>query len=182
MSFRTTTTQTKSGKTKPDRSRGRPFADLWERPGYLVRRLHQIHLGLFAEECGEFDITPIQFGLLTILTSGKALDQVTLSKAVGIDRNSGADVIKRLQRRGLLQRVASEQDRRAKLVRITDEGKSLVRKMQRHMERAQERLIAPLTPSERSLFNDLLQKVVQANNSASRAPIAGDFQGGREAI
>ncbi|MGO9774292.1 MAG: MarR family winged helix-turn-helix transcriptional regulator [Roseiarcus sp.] len=137
--------------------------------------MHQIHVGLFAEECKNFDITPIQFAILTVLYSGRALDQITLSTAVGIDRTSGADVIKRLVRRGLVERIPSTEDRRAKLVHITGDGQALVRRMQPRMERAQERLISPLSPAERAMFNELIGKIIQANNDASRAPIAIDF-------
>jgi hypothetical protein len=45
-------------KTRPGKEPGRPYADLWSRPGYLVRRMHQIHVGLFWEECHRYDITP----------------------------------------------------------------------------------------------------------------------------
>ena len=137
--------------------------------------MHQIHVGLFVEECRDFDITPIQFAILTVLYGGRALDQITLSTAVGIDRTSGADIIKRLYRRGLVERVASTEDRRARLVHITGEGQALVRRMQPHMERAQERLISPLSPAEQAMFNELIGKIIQANNDASRAPIAIDF-------
>jgi DNA-binding MarR family transcriptional regulator len=137
--------------------------------------MHQIHVGLFAEECKNFDITPIQFAILTVLYSGRALDQITLSTAVGIDRTSGADVIKRLYRRGLVERIPSTEDRRAKLVHITGDGQALVRRMQPHMERAQERLISPLSPAEQAMFNEMIGKIIQANNDASRAPIAIDF-------
>ncbi len=137
--------------------------------------MHQIHVGLFAEECRDFDITPMQFAILTVLYSGRALDQITLSTAVGIDRTSGADVIKRLYRRGLVERVPSTEDRRAKLVHITKQGQALVRAMQPNMERAQERFIRPLSPAERAMFNELVGKIIQANNDASRAPIANDF-------
>jgi len=137
--------------------------------------MHQIHVGLFAEECKNFDITPIQFAILTVLYGGRALDQITLSTAVGIDRTSGADVIKRLYRRGLVERIPSTEDRRAKLVHITGDGQTLVRRMQPRMERAQERLISPLSPAERAMFNELIGKIIQANNDASRAPIAIDF-------
>jgi hypothetical protein len=41
---------------------------LWSRPGYLIRRLHQIHCALFLEECRESGLTPVQYGLLTALT------------------------------------------------------------------------------------------------------------------
>jgi len=133
--------------------------------------LHQIHIGLFAEECQQFDITPVQYGLLTVLYSGNALDQVTLATEVGIDRTSGADVMRRLERRGLLVRVQSKEDRRAKLVQITDEGKALVRAMQPSMERAQQRLLAPLKAAEQESFVKLMQQLILANNSASRAPM-----------
>ena len=165
----------KKVKGKLGKEPGRPYADLWARPGYLVRRMHQIHVGLFSEECREFDITPVQFGILTVLYSGKALDQVTLSSSVGIDRTSGADVIKRLYRRSLVERVASTEDKRAKLVHITEAGRALVRKMQPHMERAQDRFISPLSVAEQSQFNELIGKIIQANNDASRAPIMVDF-------
>ena len=162
-------------KTRSGKEPGRAYADLWGRPGFLVRRMHQIHVGLFAEECKNFDITPIQFAILTVLYGGRALDQITLSTAVGIDRTSGADVIKRLVRRGLVERIPSTEDRRAKLVHITGDGQTLVRRMQPRMERAQERLISPLSPAERAMFNELIGKIIQANNDASRAPIAIDF-------
>jgi DNA-binding MarR family transcriptional regulator len=132
--------------------------------------MHQIHVGLFWEECHRYDITPIQFAVLTVLYNGKGLDQITLSKSIGVDRTSGADVIRRLYRRGLLKRVPSSEDRRAKLVHITSEGKALVRKMQPHMERAQARFVGPLTPAEQEDFMKLIEKVIRANNGASRGP------------
>ncbi len=165
---------TKTGKveknTRPGKTPGRPYADLWSRPGYLVRRLHQISIGLFAEECQQFNITPVQYALLTVLYSGCALDQITVSTEVGVDRTSGSDVIRRLGRRGLLMIIPSAEDRRAKLVQITVEGKSLVQKMQASMEEAQARLIAPLTPQEQMDFERIMQKIILANDSASRAP------------
>ena len=156
---------------KPNETKKRRrYADLWSRPGYLVRRLHQIHGGLFFEECRAFELTPVQFALLTILAGGQAYDKVSLSNAVGIDRTSGADVIRRLIRRGLIERVASETDRRAKLARITADGRRFVESMHPYMEQAQERLLAPLTPDERASFMALLNKLIRANNEASRAP------------
>jgi len=33
-----------------------PDMPLWARPGFLIRRLHQIHYALFFEECAAFDV------------------------------------------------------------------------------------------------------------------------------
>ena len=45
---------------------GLAFCDLplMSRPGFLIRRLHQIHIALFLEECAGVDITPVQYTLL----------------------------------------------------------------------------------------------------------------------
>lgn len=164
-----------SGKEKrlrPGKSPGKPFADLWARPGYLIRRLHQIHMGLFLGESKEFDITPVQYSILTVLYSGECLDQITLSTEVGVDRKTGSDVVRRLERRNLLNRSTSEQDRRAKLVQITAAGRRTVEQMHKCMQEAQERLLSPLDAKEKRAFIGFLQKVVEKNNGASRAPIS----------
>lgn len=156
---------------RPGKVKSRTYDELWNRPGYLVRRLHQIHVGLFVEECGGEEVTPVQSAILTVLQSGEEMDQLTLSTSVGIDRTSGADVIRRLERRGFLTRQSSKFDRRAKLVKITDEGRTFIRRVRPRMARAQERFVAPLTDDEREEFYRLINKLVDANNDASRAPM-----------
>ena len=51
------------------------YTDLWSRPGFLIRRLHQLHIAIFLEECGDYDVTPVQYAVLSVLYRGKALDQ-----------------------------------------------------------------------------------------------------------
>jgi len=142
---------------------------LWSRPGYLVRRLHQIHQALFLEECTSFKITPVQYGLLTALSARPGIDQVTLAAELGIDRTNVADVLARLAERGLVRRAVSNRDRRVKLAYLTREGGKLTEKMHDAMHRAQERLVAPLSPTERRQFMSMLTRLVDANNQYGRA-------------
>ena len=169
-------------KPKTDRSRrAEPAgAALRSRPGFLVRRLHQIHGAMFAEECGAFNITPVQYGLMTILleqpgrSEQPGLDQISLGSELGIDRTNVADVLVRLEDRGLVRRQVSRADRRMKLASLTKEGEALTRRMETHMKRAQERLMAPLGKSNRAQFLELLGRLVDANNEWSRAPLRMD--------
>lgn len=144
---------------------------LWRRPGYLVRRLHQIHTALFFEECAPFEITPVQYGVLTTLSLQPDLDQASLAQEVGIDRTNVADVLARLAQRGLVERTRSETDRRAVLARLTPEGLRVTRAMLAAMKRAQERLLEPLGPAERDLFLSMLLRLVDANNNSGRAAL-----------
>ena len=146
------------------------FQNLADRPGHLIRRLHQIHVALFIEECGKHDLTPVQFGVLTVLLDGEVRDQVTIAAMIGVDRNTAADVIRRLAKRALLERPDSPKDKRTKLAKITSAGKKLVEKVQPGMIKAQTRLIDPLSEEEYALFMKLTQKLISANDLSSRAP------------
>jgi DNA-binding MarR family transcriptional regulator len=152
-------------------SNGVSYTDLWSRPGFLIRRLHQLHVAVFLEECGDYDVTPVQYAVLSVLYRGAALDQVSVAAEVGIDRNNAADVLRRLERRGFVERVASKTDKRAKLNRITDAGRSFVEDAHADMERAQDRFTGSLNKRDRERFIDLLQKVMVDNNDSGRAPL-----------
>ena len=144
---------------------------LWKRPGYLVRRLHQIHYALFFEECAEFGITPVQYGLLTILSTNPDTDQISLANALGIDRTNVADVLARLEQRGFVARMRSRADRRMVLARLTPEGEELVGRMHPAMARAQTRLLESLDEDERERFVATILKLLEANNRYGRAPL-----------
>jgi DNA-binding MarR family transcriptional regulator len=160
----------KPGKLQSAEKPGR-YESLWDRPGFLVRRLHQIHVAMFHEECGNFSITPVQFGLLTILDGKPPLDQVTLAAEIGIDRTNVADVVARLESRGLVERRANQSDRRTRLVSITDDGRAFRQQVHGCMEIAQERFLAPLREEDRRVFMHLLRDLVETNNETGRAAL-----------
>jgi len=86
---------------------------LAERPGFLARRMHQIHVSLFAERCAAFRVTPLQYSLLSLLRDLEEADQTTLASAVALDRTTTTGALKRLAARGLVSRTTSPLDRRA---------------------------------------------------------------------
>ena len=75
--------------------RERPLLD---RPGFLIRRLHQIHTALFKDECAHLDVTPVQYSVMSALAQQGESDQVALAQTVGMDRTNIADVLARLAR------------------------------------------------------------------------------------
>lgn len=162
-------------KSRPPRRAGAagnkrtvPRLPLWARPGYLIRRLHQIHYALFFEECAAFDITPVQYGLLTTLSLSPDLDQNSIGRELGIDRTNVADVLNRLEKRGLLVRRRSGTDKRMVLARLTRRGEQVTKDMYDSMERAQLRLLEPLPPADRRIFIENLMRLVDSNNHLGR--------------
>jgi DNA-binding MarR family transcriptional regulator len=136
----------------------------------LIRRLHQLHCALFAEETRRFDITPVQYSLMTALAARGELEQNTLALEIGLERTSVAEVVPRLQARGLLRRRRSAEDGRVKLVRLTVKGRALVHRMARPVQRAHDRTIDQLAGPERDLFLLQLIELVEANNEIGSVP------------
>jgi hypothetical protein len=67
---------------KPD-LKSKNYWPLRQRPGFLVRRLHQIHVALFQKRRAAFEITPLQYSLSTLAEHGTA-DQTTLAAEVAL--------------------------------------------------------------------------------------------------
>ncbi|MFT8675686.1 MAG: MarR family winged helix-turn-helix transcriptional regulator [Acetobacter sp.] len=146
-------------------------AGLPARPGFLIRRLHQIHVALFAEECGGFNVTPVQYSIMSAAALHPGLDQNELAVAVGVDRTTLANVAARLEARGLVRRERTPRDRRLKHVFLTTEGQDLLDSMARPAARAHQRTIEALSGTERQMFLDSLTRLVLAGNAYGRAPL-----------
>jgi MarR family transcriptional regulator, lower aerobic nicotinate degradation pathway regulator len=139
-------------------------------PGHLLRRCQQIAVAIFLDECRGADLTPLQFVTLDTLSRQGALDKATLGGEVALDRTTVAVVAKNLEERGLVSSRDSEEDRRARLIEITQAGKALVDEVTSDVMRAQQRILSPLGPREQAEFVRLLTKMADTNNMLSRAP------------
>ncbi len=138
-------------------------------PGFLIRRLHQIHTALFAEECARLEVTLPQYGVLSVVAEQPGLDQSAIAEEVGVDRATLASVVARLEVAGFVRRTPSRTDRRQKLLSLTPRGRSILAKLQEPVQRAQTRTMAPLEPLEQELFLRLLNKLVCGGNEFGRA-------------
>jgi len=146
---------------------------MWSRPGFLIRRLHQIGAALFFEECQSESITPLQIGLLTALSMNPWLDQKAIGRELSLDRTTTAEVLKRLRQKGLVDTRINPDDRRSRLSVITKTGLKLIGELQESIHRSQVRLVEPLPPDERATFLKLLAQLVDAHEKEDRlsAPI-----------
>ena len=98
-----------------------PF-DLYETPGYLVRRLHQIVVSACHEQWGDLSISPLQYAVLMAVRAFPGIDQRGLARAIAIDRSSVGTVSEQLDRRGFIERRVGTRDKRNKELFLTEAG------------------------------------------------------------
>lgn len=148
-------------------------------PGHYIRRLQQIAVAVFLDETEAFGITPVQFAALSAIDDQPGLDQRGVARAIGFDAATLGGVVDRLQQRGLVERRASDADRRVWHLHATPDGRALVQDMRPAVQAAQRRILAPLPAAERPEFLRMLRQLVDVNNGLSRAP-RGEGRGAAE--
>jgi MarR family transcriptional regulator, lower aerobic nicotinate degradation pathway regulator len=145
--------------------------ELWSRPGFLGRRLHQISVAIFLEEMAALEITPVQYGALMIVAANPGIDQSALAAELGVDRANAGDVLARLSKSGYLTRHPLPRDRRFIQLSLTRKGALLLRRAAGRAKRAQDRLLEPLASKDRKAFVVLMRQVISASNHVGRAPM-----------
>jgi DNA-binding MarR family transcriptional regulator len=131
-------------------------------PIHLLHRAAQCAEIIFQGEITEVDLTQRQLALLGAIAEGEGVSQTVLTQRTGIDRSTLADVVKRMQRKGLLQRRRTKEDARAYAVKLTDEGRRVLRIAEPLARKVDERLLAALPTRERERFIDALRTVAAA--------------------
>jgi DNA-binding MarR family transcriptional regulator len=150
-------------KTPPSLSR------LYARPGFLLRRAHQISAAVFEDACKDLGLTPAQFGVLTVLQAHPGLGQSSLARALGFDKVTVLRVLRGLETRGLVSRGPSGESRRNVSVSLTPEGTSLLQRAQKPAEKAYRRLMAPLDKEQQEQLLHLLQLLTGELEDEARA-------------
>ena len=143
-------------------------------PGYLFRRMQQIAVSIFVEECRAFDLTPVQYASLIAIHTHPGIDATRLSAVIAFDRSTLGSVIERLESKALIERKPSPEDKRVKLLHLTKPGGVVLRDIMASVERAQARMLQPLKPVDRKTLMALLTQLVDLNNEASRVPLRAE--------
>jgi DNA-binding MarR family transcriptional regulator len=142
--------------------------EIYEKPGHLIRRLHQISTSIFIEQAKSFDLTQVQYATLVALEHCPGIDQAQLGKAVALDRTTGSVVVRRLVEKGLIDR--KKRNGRKSALYLTGAGRGLIQAMRARMGAVDRLLLKPLSQEERGVFMQLLVKIVLGNNELGRAP------------
>jgi DNA-binding MarR family transcriptional regulator len=126
-------------------------------PGHLIRRVHQISMAYFAEECG--DLTAVQYAALVTIGAHPDIDATRLSEIIYFDRSTIGDVLDRMEGKGWIRRQNTATDRRIKWLALTAAGQSVLQQVEPGIHRVQDRLLAPLTAAEAKTLLHILGKI-----------------------
>ncbi len=113
-------------------------------------------------EVGEGDLTPRQYAVLVAVSQNEGLSQTQLVDKTGVDRSTLADIVRRMLKKGLLQRRRTKDDARAYAVKLTEEGWRILKAADPLAKRVDDKILAALPGQQRERFLQDLALIVEA--------------------
>ena len=102
------------------------------------------------------------YRLLGALEEAGPSSQADLSRGTGVDRSDVVAVLSDLEQAGLVERAVDPANRRRNIVTLTPAGKKQLKVLDRVVDEAQQRVLEPLTPAERTRLLKLLRQLGDA--------------------
>ncbi|MEU0484394.1 MarR family winged helix-turn-helix transcriptional regulator [Streptosporangium sp. NPDC006013] len=107
---------------------------------------------------------PRGYQVLTAAAQELPGGQGALAQRLGVDKTVMTYLLDDLEQAGLVERRPDPADRRNKRIVATERGRATWADTQTRLEHAEEHVLAPLDPADRSVFRELLRKLaIQAN-------------------
>lgn len=135
--------------------------ELLAAPGYVVRRLYQAYLSAWTRKVDP-TLTGPQFAVLTAVDNYPGVDQGSLASSVALDRSTMADIVRRLEDRGLVIRRTAENDGRRKLLYLSEAGSTTLREINTRARELDELLLTDYSLRQRNRLLDELSELAEA--------------------
>jgi DNA-binding MarR family transcriptional regulator len=142
---------------------------LEEAVGYLLARTKSNLSNLVTQRTmSELGITSTQGSMLFMIGTGRCQLAADLARHYGIDASAVTRLIDRLEKRKLISRVRSSEDRRAVRLELTPEGYAIAARMPELFGEVTEKALAGFTPEEVGFLKTMLRRILA--NTGEQCP------------
>lgn len=158
------------------------LAQLYTRPGFLLRRAHQISVAIFEDSFAGLDLSPQQYAVMVALRDIPNASQNDIARALGMNKVTASQVVQGLEDRGWLRRETAADDRRHRKLVLTTAGKRALARSLSMADAAYEDLLVSFSARERDTLIALLQRIVVSLEDRARTPFVPVGEGNRASM
>ena len=127
--------------------------------GYNARRAALAAIGQFLDEMAVYDLRPVDFSALSLITHNPGITSRQLCTTLGIQAPNIVAMVNSFEKRGLIARHAHPHDGRAFGLMLTPQGDALMAQAEKTASALDARVAARLSTTERKEMIRLLKKV-----------------------
>ncbi|WP_221794028.1 MarR family winged helix-turn-helix transcriptional regulator [Oceanobacter mangrovi] len=135
------------------------FGILHELIGYRLRRAQLVFFNSFADACNDLGISPGLFGVLVLVKQNPGRTQTAIAQAMGNDRSAMVSAVDRLEKKDLVERRPSQNDRRSYALYLTANGEAFYDRLVERVLQHEHALEGVLRPGEKDLLIDILSRL-----------------------
>ena len=128
--------------------------------GLLLAKLHATGSLLNNKALADYGLRERSFSVLTLACSGLEPTQRELADFLSLDPSQVVSLVDDLEHRGLVKRAQGKQDRRAKIIVSTAEGRRIHTKARAGLEECERTQLAALSEEENGQLRALLKKAL----------------------
>lgn len=130
--------------------------------GFLANHLARLFANRLQAKIAPIGLAPAQFMALLELWERDGLTQAELVERLDVEQATMANTLNRMERDGLIARTPHPEDRRAKLVWLTETARKLERQAKQAAQSVNAEALAGLSAQEREAMLDVMGKVIAA--------------------
>jgi DNA-binding MarR family transcriptional regulator len=127
--------------------------------GYNARRAALEIIGSFLKRMAIYDLRPVDFSVLSLITHNPGISSRQLCSALNILPPNLVGMINTLEKRTLIQRKSHPSDGRVVGLHLTDVGRKLMKDAEQTAQELEIGAASKLTAAERKTLMRLLQKI-----------------------
>lgn len=127
--------------------------------GSLIRRAQQRHVAIW-QQAVSTDVTSVQYAVLLVLEQRPGVSQRELGDELDLDRSTIAELVARMVRNGVVERVADTQDKRRNTLYLTTPGRVQLNELRPRVETVEQVLTQHLTADERDVLRSLIEQLL----------------------
>jgi len=132
---------------------------------HLARRFHALCRAAIMEVTGPEDLEPVEYGAIASIHDAPGIDPGQLAERMGIDLATARRIVKRLKRRGFVERSPKAGSGRSQVFGVTLAGGEILQRLRPAIRAAHDRVMAPLSDREREILIDLLARVIKTRDA-----------------
>lgn len=139
---------------------------------YLLAKTGSLAYQRWAAMLADFDVNPSQYKALMTLGEAGPVGQQRLAELIGVDPRNTVPIVESLVERGLIGREVDPDDRRRRVLDLTEAGRGIARDLALIGTEIEQEILRPLSPADQGRLRQMMLEILDGPAGASRRPEA----------
>lgn len=126
---------------------------------YLLTGAHHAVFQYMKKNLAQFDITPIQYGVLDCIWEFGMHNPKDIAAHLGVENSTISGILERMENKGLIRRLIDSTDRRFIHIELTELSKDLEIPVRTVVTEVDKKVLARFSEEENGMLKDMLRRI-----------------------